>query len=134
MASLVASFKVAVPCRNRLNGGSQQAHSEHVQRLPTHVFGAHIDDALQTKTGTDRRSSHAMLTRTGFSNDPLLAHTQGQQSLTEGIVDFVRTGVVEVFTLQPNAWTTIGTACSERSDARLRRAVSLDLHRISATD
>ena len=35
-----------------------------------------------------------MLTGTGFSNDPLLAHAQGQQRLTEGIVDFVRTRVV----------------------------------------
>jgi hypothetical protein len=51
-----------------------------------------------------------MLTGTGFSNDPLLAHAQGQQSLTEGIVNFVRTRVIEIFTLQPDAWTTIRTA------------------------
>ena len=43
-----------------------------------------------------------MLTGTGFGNDALFTHTPGQQSLTNRIVDFVSTGVVEVFAFQIN--------------------------------
>ena len=51
-----------------------------------------------------------MLPRTGFGNDPFLAHPQGQQGLAQGIVDLVGTGVVEVFPLQPDAGAAVGAA------------------------
>jgi hypothetical protein len=35
-----------------------------------------------------------MLASSGFSNDSLFAHPQGQKRLAEGIVDFVSAGVV----------------------------------------
>ena len=47
-----------------------------------------------------------MLTGTGLGNDFLFAHKLGQQCLTNGVVDLVRTGVVQVFTLQINLRTT----------------------------
>ena len=51
-----------------------------------------------------------MLASSGFSNDSLFAHPQGQKRLAEGIVDFVSAGVVQILTLQPNARTTIVSA------------------------
>ncbi len=51
-----------------------------------------------------------MLARTGLGNDPLLAHAQGQQGLPQGVVDLVGTGVVQIFTLEPDAGATVGAA------------------------
>ena len=41
-----------------------------------------------------------MLAGTRFSNDARLAHAAGQQRLANGVVDLVRPGVVQVFTLE----------------------------------
>ena len=41
-----------------------------------------------------------MLAGAGFGDDALLAHAPRQQNLAEGVVDFVRAGVAEVFALQ----------------------------------
>jgi hypothetical protein len=66
-----------------------------------------------------------MLASSGFSDDPLFAHSQGQERLTESIVDFVRTGVVQILTLQPNAWTTIvATVMSGQSLGFIKRGSS----------
>ena len=48
-----------------------------------------------------------MLASPCFSDDSFFAHPQGQKRLTEGIIDFVSTGVVQILALQPNAWATI---------------------------
>ena len=41
-----------------------------------------------------------MLTSTGLCDDTGLAHLLGQQDLSDGVVDFMGTGVVQVLTLQ----------------------------------
>ncbi len=41
-----------------------------------------------------------MLAGTGLSDDALLAHACGQQCLADGVVDLVRTGVVQVLALE----------------------------------
>ena len=43
-----------------------------------------------------------MLPRAGFSNHAFFAHAAGKQRLTDGVVDLVRAGVVQVFALQPD--------------------------------
>src|SRR5690606_25993232 len=43
-----------------------------------------------------------MLARAGFGNNALFAHFACQQNLSDAIVDLVRTGVVQVFTLEPD--------------------------------
>ncbi len=53
--------------------------------------------------GTSRRAGYPVLSRTGFSDHTFLAHPERQQGLAERIVDLVGTGVIEVFTLEPNA-------------------------------
>jgi hypothetical protein len=51
-----------------------------------------------------------MLAGTGFGDDPMLAHPQGEEGLTEGVVDLVGTCVVEVFPFQPDARASIRAA------------------------
>ena len=41
-----------------------------------------------------------MLTGTGLCDDTRLAHLLGQEDLTDGVVDLVGTGVVQVLTFQ----------------------------------
>ena len=43
-----------------------------------------------------------MLTRAGLGNHAFFAHAAGEQCLTDGVVHFVRAGVVQIFTLQPD--------------------------------
>ena len=43
-----------------------------------------------------------MLASAGLRDDARLAHAQGEQYLPEAVVDLMRAGVVEVFTLQIN--------------------------------
>jgi len=47
-----------------------------------------------------------VLSRSGFSNDPLFAQTFGKQRLTNRVVDFVRPGVEQVFPLEVDFGTT----------------------------
>ena len=44
-----------------------------------------------------------MLSGAGFGDDAALAHAARQQNLSEGVVDFVRAGVAEVFALEKDA-------------------------------
>ena len=43
-----------------------------------------------------------MLSGAGFGDDTALAKTFSEQSLTNGVVDFVRAGMVQVFAFQPD--------------------------------
>ena len=44
-----------------------------------------------------------MLARAGFRDDARLAHFHGEEALADGVVDFVRAGVQQVFALEINA-------------------------------
>ncbi len=44
-----------------------------------------------------------MLPCAGFRDDARLAHFHGEQALADGVVDFVRAGVQQIFALQINA-------------------------------
>src|SRR5690606_24331154 len=89
------------------HSSSQQSHPEDIQRLTAHVLLTHVYDAFKAESGTYRGGRHAMLTRSGFSYDPPLAHPSRQQHLTHRVVDLVRAGVVEVLALQPDACTHV---------------------------
>ena len=79
---------------------TQQFHTVYVQPLTANVLFAHIDLAFHIKHCTSSCSCHAVLSGTGFGNDPLLAHFLCQQDLSQHVVDLVCTGVVQVFPLQ----------------------------------
>ena len=48
-----------------------------------------------------------MLSGAGFGNDAALAEALGEQGLTNGVIDFVCAGVVQVFAFQPNFRATV---------------------------
>ena len=85
--------------------GTQQTHAEDVGGLPFNIMRAHIDNALQTELGTDGGRRHTVLARTGFRDDPFLAHAPRQNDLAQHIVDLMRAGVVQLVALHVNLGT-----------------------------
>ena len=51
-----------------------------------------------------RGSGDAVLPRPGFSDDAWLLHLHGEQTLADGVVDFVRAGVEKVLAFEINFW------------------------------
>jgi hypothetical protein len=83
--------------------GAEQAHAEDVERLAPHVLLAHVDDALESVAGGGGGGGDAVLARAGLGDHTALAHPPRQQRLTDGVVDLVRAGVVEVLALEEDA-------------------------------
>ena len=100
IASLIASFSVRLPASTRSTVGAEHAHAEDVQRLARHVFGAHVDDALEAEQRARRGRRHAVLSGAGLGDDAALAHPLREQRLAERVVDLVRAGVREVLALE----------------------------------
>ena len=51
----------------------------------------------------DGGGGDAVLARSGFRDDARLAHLCGEKALANGVVDFVRAGVEQVFALEVDA-------------------------------
>jgi hypothetical protein len=83
--------------------GAEQSHPEDVERLAIHVFGAHVDVALQPEERAGGRARHAVLAGAGLGDDAPLAHASREQRLADRVVDLVRAGVRQIFALQENA-------------------------------
>ena len=60
---------------------TEQPHPEHVERLPIHVLGAHVDAALEAEERARGGGRDAMLPRTGLGHDAALAHSAREQRL-----------------------------------------------------
>ena len=88
--------------------GSEHAHAGHIQSLTAGIDLTHVDTALQTEHGAYGGSGHTMLTRTGFGDDAGLAHALDQQRLSEGIVDLVCAGVVQILALEEDPGVQTG--------------------------
>ena len=79
---------------------AEHAHAFHIDALAFDVERAHKDNALHAHQGTSRGGGHTVLAGAGLGHDAPLAHVAGDENLPEGVVDFVRTGVVEVFAFE----------------------------------
>ena len=66
------------------------------------------------KNSACRRRRNAMLSSTSFSNNPFFAKALRQQGLADGVIDFVRTSVVQILALEPNFAT-----CMARQGCRI---------------
>ena len=82
---------------------AEQLHANDVQRLATHVLGAHVDVALETEQRARGRGRDTVLTGAGLGDDPRLPHSLGEQRLAERVVDLVRAGMGQVFALEQDA-------------------------------
>ena len=89
-----------VTCANRIHLGAQHLHALHVGMLALHVGSTHEDFALHVHQCTNGSSGNTMLSGTCLGDDTSLAHLLRHQNLTDGIVNLVRTRMVEVLTLQ----------------------------------
>src|SRR5438067_7954128 len=78
----------------------EQPHSKNIERLASHIFCAHVDDALQAKHRANRRRRDAVLTCTCFGNYSVSAHSPREQRLPHRVVDLVCASVQEIFPLQ----------------------------------
>ena len=65
-----------------------------------------------------------MLTGAGLGDHPRLAHLTGQQRLTQHVVDLVRSGVVQVFSLQEDPGAT-GVLAEPRRLVQRRRPTAV---------
>ena len=89
-----------------MDGRAEHAHAEDIEPLPASIFHAHVHLAGQPKQRAGGCGGHAVLARAGLGNDSLLAHAFGQQGLPDGVVDFVGTGVGQIFSLQEDGGPT----------------------------
>src|SRR6266853_4673921 len=95
-------LKRGLPSCDRNNFRAEKFHTRDVERLAFHIDLAHVNHALAPEASGDRGGGDAMLAGTRIGDDAALAHSLRQQNLSEGIVDFVRAGVEQVFALQIN--------------------------------
>ena len=107
---------------------AEQTHAIDIRLLTAHIFNAHVNDALETQQSTGGCGRHPMLTSACFGNDALLTQALSNQSLANRIVDFVGTGVIEVFALKPN--TTLKTGTQPCSKAQWRRTTDIGLQQV----
>ena len=83
-----------------LDRRAEQAHALDVRRLPAHVLGSHVDDALEPEARARSRRRDAVLTGAGLGDDAPLAEAPREDDLAERVVDLVRAGVVQVLALE----------------------------------
>jgi hypothetical protein len=74
----------AVPRFHASHLGSTQTHPKYVQSLPPHVLRSHVDYTFESKTGTDRSSSDAVLAGSRLRDDTALAHFFWLAKLDQG--------------------------------------------------
>ena len=95
-------FQGLLPRVNRHHLRAEHLHAVNVQFLAQAIHRAHVDDTFQAKHRGHGGGGHAVLARAGLGDDAGLAHALGEQNLAEGVVDFVRTSVVQILALEIN--------------------------------
>lgn len=98
----------AGPGLHRMDLRPEQLHAVYVERLPLRIDLAHEDLALHAEERRHRSRRHAVLSRAGLRDEPLLPHTLRQQGLADAVVDLVRAGVIQVLPLQVDPDAQIG--------------------------
>lgn len=87
---------------NRSHFSAEETHTEDVGLLTTDIFGAHVDDTREAEVSTGGGGGDTMLAGAGFGDDPFFAHAEGEEGLSDGVIDFVGAGVIDVFAFEPD--------------------------------
>ncbi len=95
-------FKRGRAAFNRHDFRAQNFHAKNIGSLAADVFFAHEYFAFHAEKRRDGGCRHAMLSCAGFGNDFLFAHSAGQKRLSQRIVDFMRTGMIQILALEIN--------------------------------
>ena len=78
----------------------------------------HVDDAIQPQHGPSGRRSHTVLAGAGLGDHPGGPDPLGQQRLSDGVVDLMGSGVIQVLPFQIDAGATQFTAQALRKVER----------------
>jgi len=84
---------------------AQEPHAKDVEALPSHVFFAHVDGAIESEQRADRGGGDAVLASSGLGDDAVLVHAAREQRLAQAVVDLMRAGVQQIFALEVNTRT-----------------------------
>ena len=79
---------------------AHEPHASYVERLAFHVDCAHVNGAVHAEACADRGGGDAVLTCSCLSNDALFAEPLCEEDLPDGVVDFMSSGVEEVFAFE----------------------------------
>lgn len=91
--------------RDGNNTATEHLDPENVQLLPPHILGTHENITLHAKLGADGGGRDTVLTGTRLGDNSSLTQSLGEENLADGIVNLVRTSVVEIFPLEPDPGT-----------------------------
>ena len=100
IASLTASFSVALPDCTGHDLGAEQLHAPDVERLALDVDRAHVDGAAEPEQRRAGRGRRRRAGRRPSRRSPAACPCAASAGLTEHVVDLVRAGVREVLALQ----------------------------------
>ena len=95
-------FQGAAARFGRSDFGAQHLHARHIGRLPCHVDFTHINHALQSHKCRHGGGGHAVLPGARFGNNPFFTQMLRHEDLSDGVVDFVGTGMGQIFPFQEN--------------------------------
>ena len=84
IASLIASLSVRVPESTPRTSAPRSRMRYTFGRLPRHVLGAHVDDALEAEERAHGGGGDAVLAGPGLGDDPRLPHPLREQRLARG--------------------------------------------------
>jgi hypothetical protein len=88
---------------NGYHFGPQTLHPEDIGPLSFHIYRSHINGAAKTELGRHSGCGHAVLTGSGFGDDPGLAHTSDQKALPHDIIGLMGAGMIQVFPFDVDA-------------------------------
>ena len=80
--------------------GSEEFHTIDIQRLSVGIFFSHKNFTFHTEERCCRCGSHTVLSGTGLCDQAGLAHLLGKQCLSQGIIDLMGTGMVQILSLE----------------------------------
>mmetsp|Transcript_126736 Transcript_126736/g.354854 ORF Transcript_126736/g.354854 Transcript_126736/m.354854 type:complete len:222 (-) Transcript_126736:1269-1934(-) len=85
---------------------AKSIHAENIQLLSFAVNSSHVNDALQSKHGTNSSGSHTVLSSSCLSNDTRFSEAFGEKGLANSVINLVSTSVGQILALQPDSSTT----------------------------
>src|SRR5207253_11257406 len=88
---------------HRYDFDAKKLHADDIQGLPFHVDLAHVDHAFTAEPRGDSSGGYPVLSRAGLGDDAPFAHSLGKEDLAKRIIDLVRAGMEQIFTLEKNS-------------------------------
>ncbi len=95
-------FQRGAPLGDGVYFRAEHTHTVNIGRLTLNINRAHVDFAGHPEKCRDRRCRDTVHSRARLGDKALLAHAPREQRLTYRVVNFMRTRVIQVLTLEEN--------------------------------